>query len=56
MNNAYEVREHYSKEGHCIKRERTIGAIVPWAVVIGIALATGKAVTLPAAFWQLFTR
>jgi len=42
MRNAYEIRETYSREGKCLRRERAIGPIVPWAIVALATLLTGK--------------
>ncbi|MGO9228629.1 MAG: hypothetical protein ACLQKA_05370 [Bryobacteraceae bacterium] len=54
MKNAYELKEHFSKDGKCLSRERTIGPIVVWAIVAIIALVAGKALSLPTVFWHGF--
>lgn len=58
MKNAYEFREHYGRDGKCTLRERVVGPIVPWCIVaVVVVLAsvlTGKALTIPSTFWQLF--
>jgi len=51
VKNAYECKEEYSPNGKCLKRERAIGPIVPWAVVVVLAILAGY--SLPAAFWQM---
>jgi len=57
MRNAYEIRETYSRERKCLRRERAIGPIVPWAIVALATLLTGKGlVNLPASLWQFFGR
>lgn len=54
MKNAYEVREQYGKDGKCIKRERIIGPIVVWAIVVLIAMAAGQLTYVPFQSWHLF--
>jgi len=57
MRNAYEIRETYSKEGKRLTRERSIGPIVPWAIVALATLLSGRAiVSVPASLWQFFSR
>lgn len=52
MKNAYECKEQFSKDGKCIKRERAIGPIVVWAIVVLIGMVTG--LNIPAALGNLF--
>jgi len=52
MKNAYECREEFTAEGKCLKRERTVGPIVPWTLVAIIGIVFGKA--LSPSIWQLF--
>jgi hypothetical protein len=53
MRNAYEIRETYSTAGKRLSRERVIGPIVPWAIVVLVALLSGRGiVTLPESFWR----
>lgn len=52
MRNAYECKEEYGRDGKCVRRERAIGAIVPWSIVAVLALLLGKALTLPNDLWQ----
>lgn len=54
MKNAYECREQFSREGKYLRRERAIGPIVVWAIVVLIAMATGQLLNIPSAFWHLF--
>ena len=54
MKNAYECKEQFSREGKCLKRERAIGPIVVWAIVVLIAMATGQLLNIPSVFWHLF--
>jgi len=55
MQKAYERREEYTCDGKCIRREWSIGAIVPWAIVALVALFMGNAfVSLPASIWEFF--
>lgn len=54
VKNAYEVREQYGKDGKCIKRERIIGPIVVWAIVVLIAMAAGQLTYVPFQSWHLF--
>jgi hypothetical protein len=54
MNNAYECKETFSREGKCLKRERTVGAIVPWSLVTLAGLVMGHFIQLPGSFWQFF--
>lgn len=54
MKNAYECKEEYGRDGRCIRRERAIGPIVPWSVVVLVALLMGKAFDLPSVFWHMF--
>ena len=56
MNNAYECEEEFGKGGHCIKRKRSVGAIVPWAIVAGLGLYTGHATGIPSVFWNFFQK
>jgi hypothetical protein len=53
MKNAYECKEQFSRDGKCLRRERAIGPIVVWAIVVLIAMATGQLLNIPAAFWHL---
>jgi hypothetical protein len=46
---AYECKVEYGRDGKCIRREWSVGAIVPWAIVALVALFTGKAL-LPSSF------
>ena len=48
MKNAYECNEQFSRDGKCLNRERRIGPIVPWAIVVILALLLGKALDAPA--------
>ena len=52
MRNAYECREHYNKDGKCIKRERTIGGIVVFAFVVVVAIISGYSPAIPSTVWQ----
>lgn len=54
MKNAYECKEKFSRDGKCLERERAIGPIVVWAIVILVAMATGQLLNLPAVFLHLF--
>jgi hypothetical protein len=54
MKNAYECKEQFSRDGKCLRRERAIGPIVVWAIVVLIAMATGQLLNIPDAFWHLF--
>ena len=54
MKNAYECKERFNREGKCLSRERTVGPIVVWAIVVLIAMATGQLLNIPAVFWHLF--
>lgn len=58
MKNAFEFREHYGRDGKLTRRERVVGAIVPWCVVVILVVLataiTGHPLTLPPSFWQLF--
>jgi hypothetical protein len=57
MKNAYEVREEFSRDGKCLKRERNLGPIVAWAIVALVALISGRAVIqFPPSFWEFFKR
>ena len=60
MRNAYELREDYGKDGRCTHRERVIGPIVPYCLVAILVLLacilTGKAPTIPGAFWQFISK
>lgn len=56
MNNAYECEEEFGKGGRCVKRKRSIGAIVPWAIVATVGVVYGQAVGIPAAFWNFFQK
>ena len=53
MNHAYHIKEEFSRDGKCLKRERTVGAVVPWMVVAILAIMTGSAF-IPPSFWGLF--
>jgi hypothetical protein len=55
MRNAYECKEEFSAGGKCIRRERSIGPIVPWMIVALVALLTRQAiVSLSPSFWDFF--
>jgi hypothetical protein len=54
MKNAYEFRERYSEDGKRTLREWAIGPIVPWCLVVLVALLIGKVLNVPSTFWQLF--
>jgi hypothetical protein len=54
MKNAYECKEQFNGEGKCLSRERAIGPIVIWAIVVLIAMATGQQLDLPSIFSRLF--
>jgi hypothetical protein len=57
MQNAYECKEEFGKDGKCLKRERAIGPIVPWSIVALVALLAGKAlVSIPPSFWEFLRR
>jgi hypothetical protein len=49
MQNAYECKEEYSADGNrLVRRERSIGPGVPWAIVFIVALVLGRAfITVP---------
>lgn len=52
MQKAYEWKVEYGRDGKCVRREWSIGPIVPWAFVALVALLSGKAlVSLPLWFW-----
>lgn len=53
MKNAYEYKEQFSRDGKLLRRERAIGPIVVWAVVVVIAMATGQLLNIPSWFWHL---
>jgi hypothetical protein len=54
VKSAYECKEEFSsRDGKCLKRERAIGAIVPWSIVALAAIFTGYKL-LPPTFWSLF--
>jgi hypothetical protein len=54
MRNAYECKEEYGRGGKCVRRERVVGAIVPWSIVAILALWLGNAWTVPSSIWQVF--
>jgi hypothetical protein len=55
MQKAYECKVEYSRDGKCLRREWSVGAIVPWALVALVAIWSGHAlVSLPASFFQIF--
>jgi len=54
MKNAFEFKEEFSRDGKCLKRERAIGPIVVWAIVVLVAMATGQLLNIPSACWHLF--
>ncbi len=57
MKSAYTFREEFSREGKCLKRERDIGAIVPWSIIALVGLLTGRTLLgLPASFWDFLKR
>jgi hypothetical protein len=57
MKSAYTFKEEFNDDGKCTRRERDIGAIVPWSIVALVALLTGKALLgLPASLWESFTK
>ena len=57
MQKAFERGEEYTRDGKCLKREWSIGPIVPWAIVALVALLTRQAlVSLPAPFWEFVKR
>jgi len=57
MQKAYEWKEEFNREGKCLRREWSVGAIVPWSVVSLVALIKHQAIlSVPAAIWQLFKR
>jgi hypothetical protein len=54
VKNAYEWKEHYGKDGKCISRERAVGPIVPWSIVVLAGMLLGQVFKIPSGFWQLF--
>ena len=57
MKSAYERKEEYGKDGKCLRREWSVGDIVPWAIVALIAILSGHALlNLPPSFWSLLRR
>ncbi len=58
MHKAYECTIEFSRDGkHIIRRSRSIGPIVPCAIVLIIALLLGRAViTIPSSLLSLMTR
>jgi len=55
MRNAFESRIEYTKEGKPVKKELAVGAIVPWSIVLIIALLVGKVVVnVPSVAWQFW--
>jgi hypothetical protein len=54
VNKAYECKVEYSRDGKCIRRERSVGAVVPGSIVALIGLWTGTTLFNPPLwFWQL---
>ena len=53
MKNAYEMKEYYSKDGKCLRRERAIGPIVIWAVVALAAIIAGRTPNVPTSLLHL---
>ena len=43
MKNAYECKEEFTADGKCLSRDRRIGPIVAWAIVVIVALLLGQA-------------
>jgi hypothetical protein len=56
VKNAYELKEFFNRDGKCLRRERAIGPIVVWAIVVLVALATGQLLNIPSAFWHFFLK
>ena len=58
MQNAYEYKEEYSADGkRLVRRERSVGPSVPWAIVLILALALGRAfITIPPWLLNLLIR
>ncbi|HEY7414842.1 MAG TPA: hypothetical protein VH593_06595 [Ktedonobacteraceae bacterium] len=55
MRPAWEYKVEFSERGKCIKREYSIGPIVPWMIVALTALAIGAYLgVLPIGPWDLF--
>jgi hypothetical protein len=56
MKNAWERREEYTTDGRKLRRRETaIGPIVPWSIVVILALFLGGAAP-PPSFWQFLSR
>ena len=54
MKNAYECKEQFGADGRRLKRERAVGPIVPWCIVVLVAILLGQALDIPAVAWKLF--
>jgi hypothetical protein len=51
VKSAYECKVEYSRDGKCLKKEWSVGAIVPWALVAIAGLIWGGR-SIPTSFWQ----
>jgi len=57
MHKAYERKEEFSSDGKCLRREWSVGAIVPWALVVLVAILRDVAMLpIPPSLLEIFKR